>query len=175
MNPELEAKIDKIRLIVLDADGVLTNGNINVDHNGAEFKMFNVQDGLGIVIWRKQGFKTAIISARPCRAVQARAADLKIDHVYLNAFPKTVAYDQLLRETGLSEENVCFVGDDLTDLAVLKRSGLSVAVANAVAEVKQQADYVTEKPGGSGAVRELIELLLKTKGRWQAVLEEFTS
>lgn len=170
----LAQKINKIEMVIFDADGVLTNGNINVDHQGKEFKMFHVQDGLGIVLWRRQGFSTAIISARECRAVGARAEDLKIDHVFLNAYPKLEVYQNLLKKTQLADENVCFVGDDLTDLQVLHRAGLAVAVANAVPEVKAVADYVTVKNGGAGAVRELIELLLKTKGLWAGIIKEMS-
>jgi 3-deoxy-D-manno-octulosonate 8-phosphate phosphatase (KDO 8-P phosphatase) len=173
MMKDLSRKIEPIKLLIFDADGVLTNGHINVDHQGREFKMFHVHDGLGIVLWRKQGFLSAIISARACSAVQARAEDLKIDHIYLDAYPKKRVYEELLQRTGLSDNQVCFVGDDLADLPLLRRVGFSVGVANATAEVKTEVDYVTEKFGGAGAVRELIELLLKTKGLWEKSMEEF--
>lgn len=174
MMDALVEKINRIQMVIFDADGVLTNGNINVDHEGNEFKMFNVQDGLGIVLWRRQGFATAIISARECRAVRVRAEDLKIDHVFLNEYPKLEVYQDLLKKTQLADENVCFVGDDLTDLQVLRRAGLAVAVANAVSEVKAVADYVTVKTGGAGAVRELLELLLKTKGLWTNIIKDMS-
>jgi 3-deoxy-D-manno-octulosonate 8-phosphate phosphatase (KDO 8-P phosphatase) len=161
-------------MLVMDVDGVLTNGDIIVDHAGEEIKKFNVLDGFGIVVLHKLGYKTAIISARSTKAVEARAADLKIDKVYQDAYPKLAAYEKLLREFALNDEQVCFIGDDLPDLMVLKRVGLAVAVSNAVSEVKEVAHYVTQRSGGNGAVREVVELILKTKGEWKTVLEQFS-
>ena len=158
----------------MDVDGVLTRGDINVDHKGDEFKVFNVQDGFAIVVFQKAGFKTAIITARSCRAVAARAKDLKINRIFQDAYPKIEAYEKLLQEFDVKDEQVCFIGDDLPDLAVLKRVGLAVAVKNAVDEIKDVAHYVTRKSGGEGAVREVIELILKGNGQWAKILQVFS-
>lgn len=161
-------------MLVLDVDGVLTNGKINLDQEGNEIKVFDVQDGFGIALFRNAGYKTAIISARSAGAVNVRAKDLKIDKVYQDAHPKTIAYENLLREFGLKENEVCFMGDDLPDICILKRVGFSVAVNNAANEVKERADYVTERRGGDGAVREAVELILKNHGKWENIINEIT-
>jgi len=129
-----------------------------------------VQDGFGLVFLQKAGYKTAIISARAAQAVTWRANDLKIDKVYQDAYPKTAAYGRLLQDLQVSDHEVCFIGDDLPDCAILKRVGFAVAVANAVLEVKQMADYVTKNKGGAGAVREVVELILKSNGQWKTVV-----
>lgn len=174
MTSAIKSKVKKLRLVVFDVDGVLTNGEIILDHRGEELKIFNVQDGFGIVLLRKAGLKTAVISARSAPAVKARLEDLKVDKIIQDASPKLPAYQALLEEFGLSDEHVCFIGDDLPDLAVLKRVGFAVTVANAVPEVKKAADYITKNSGGRGAVREVVELILKAKGEWKAVLDRFS-
>lgn len=175
MKTDIKDRIAKVRLIIFDVDGVLTDGSINVDHQGNEFKVFHVQDGLGIVLLRMYGITPAIISARPSKAAAVRAADLKIEHVYLDAFPKTKVYGELLTKLNLKDEEVCFIADDLTDLGVFKKVGLAVAVDNAVDEVKALAHYTTKKSGGHGAVRETIELILKAQGKWDGVVKEMSS
>ena len=167
----MKQNLKKIKMLVLDVDGVLTDGRIIVDERGRETKNFNVLDGMGIVLWRQSGGKTAIISARSSRSVNHRAKDLQIDKVYQDVYPKKKAYDKLLREFKLKDEEVCFVGDDLPDLPILRRVGLGVAVANARPEVKRVAGYLTQTPGGHGAVREVIEMLLKAQGRWLGILK----
>jgi len=168
----MKEKIKKIKILVLDVDGVLTDGRIIVDSDGREIKNFDVQDGFGIVFFRKMGFKTAILTARRSKAVSVRAKDLKIDKVYQDAFPKINAYRKLLKDFGVKDENVCFIADDLTDIEVFRKVGFAVAVPNAVREIKQAADYITRKPGGKGAVREVIELIVKTQGKWKKLLQE---
>ena len=170
MNKTVMDKIQKIKVLVLDVDGVLTDGKIVIDAQGKEIKTFDVQDGFGIVLLGRVGFKTAIISARSATAVTVRAKDLKIDKVYQDAYPKVNAYVKLLNDFKVSDDEVCFVGDDLPDVGVLKRVGFAVAVANAVEEVKKEADYVTKKSGGAGAVREVIELILKNQGKWESTV-----
>src|SRR5580692_11636305 len=164
--------LKKIKVLAMDVDGVLTDGRIIVDSHGVETKNFDVQDGFGIVFLKKCGFKTAIISARESGVVAYRAKDLNIDKVYVGVYPKIGAYESMLKEFKVSDEEVCFIGDDLADLGVMRRCGFSVAVANAVFEVKQIADYVTVKRGGKGAVREAIELILKAQGHWGPQLYE---
>lgn len=170
MNSALNARLKKIKLLVMDVDGVLTDGKIVVDARGKELKFFDVQDGFGLVLLRQAGIKTAILSARSSPAVAARAEDLKIDKICQDAYPKSDVYARLIREFGLMDEKVCFVADDLPDLAVLKRVGLAVAVSNAVAEVKKAAHYITACRGGDGAVREVVELILKAQGKWKNIL-----
>jgi len=164
--------LKKIKVFVMDVDGVLTDGQIIVDSNGVESKNFDVQDGFGIVFLKKCGIITAIISARESGVVAYRAKDLKIDRVYVGVYPKMSAYENLLKEYNVSDEEVCFIGDDLADMAIMKRCGMAIAVANAVDEVKQIADHVTIKQGGKGAVREAIELILKAQGHWSPQLYE---
>lgn len=167
-------KILKIKLLILDVDGVLTDGRIVLDDEGREIKFFDVQDGFGLVLFRKAGYKTAIISARSAHAVTARARDIAIDKVCQDACPKIDAYESLLKEWNLTDDEVCFMGDDLPDIGILKRAGLGVAVPNAVAEVQKAADHVTQNRGGHGAVREIVELILKTQGQWKKIVSNFS-
>jgi 3-deoxy-D-manno-octulosonate 8-phosphate phosphatase (KDO 8-P phosphatase) len=162
----------KIKVVAMDVDGVLTDGRIIIDSNGIESKNFDVQDGFGIVFLKKCGIKTAIISARASGVVAHRAKDLQIDKVYVGVYPKLSAYENMLKEFRVNDEEVCFIGDDLADLAVMRRCGVGVAVANAVFEIKQIADYVTTRQGGRGAVRETIELILQAQGHWTPKLYE---
>ena len=175
MTKHLEAQIKKIKLLALDVDGVLTNGNINIGQDGKETKVFDVQDGFGIVIIRHAGIKTAIISARRAGAVIFRAKDLKIDKVYQDAYPKIDAYEKMLRELKLKDEEVCFLGDDLPDLCILKRVGFAVSVPNGRSEVKKMAHYVTKNSGGKGAVREVVELILKSQNKWDKIVKNYSS
>ena len=158
--------LKKIRVIAMDVDGVMTDGRIIYDGNGRELKFFDVQDGYGIARARHAGFKTAVISARSCAAVRARIKDLKFDKVYLDAYPKIAAYEKMLKSFGVRDDEVCFIGDDIPDHAILARVGFAAAPANAAAEIKKIADHVTRRPGGRGAVREVVEMVLKAQGRW---------
>jgi 3-deoxy-D-manno-octulosonate 8-phosphate phosphatase (KDO 8-P phosphatase) len=164
--------LKKIKCVAMDVDGVLTDGRIIVDSNGVETKNFDVQDGFGIVFLKKCGIKTAIISARESGVVAHRAKDLKIDKVYVGVYPKLSAYESMLKEFNVLDEEVCFIGDDVADLSVMRRCGVAVAVANGVLEVKKVAHYVTVKEGGRGAVREVVELILKAQGHWGPKLYE---
>jgi len=164
--------LKKIKVLILDVDGVLTDGGIIIDSNGIESKRFDVQDGFGLVFWRKCGLKSAIISARPSAVVAYRANDLQIDKVFVGVYPKINAYEALLKEWNITDEEVCFIGDDVVDLGILRRVGFAAAVANAVLEVKSIAHYVSTKKGGEGAVREIIELILKAQDKWSSQLYE---
>ncbi|MFA5059815.1 MAG: HAD hydrolase family protein [Candidatus Omnitrophota bacterium] len=171
----MDKRIKKIKVLALDVDGILTDGRIIFDSRGTETKFFDVQDGFGLVLFKRLGYKTAIITARASKVVALRAKDLNIDKVYQDAYPKMDAYKKMLRHFGVKDNQVCFVGDDLPDLPVLKKVGFAVTVPNGVAEVKKAAHYVTKKSGGKGAVREVIELILKTQGRWPDVLKRYQS
>ena len=170
MKKFLIEKIKRIKVLAMDVDGVLTSGKINLDEKGKEIKSFNVYDGFGLALCKRAGLKTVLISARYSPAVTVRANDLKIDKVYQGAYPKIDAYKKMLKEWRVSDKEVCFIGDDLPDICILKRVGFSVAVFNAVPEVKSFADYVTQKHGGEGALREVIELILKTQGQWKGLI-----
>ena len=163
----------KIKVLVLDVDGVLTDGTIIVDAQGIESKNFHVQDGMGLVMLKKAGIKACLISARASAVSVHRAKDLQIERVFNGVYPKISAYETLLKEFGVSDEEVCFMGDDVVDIGILKRVGFAVAVPNAVFEVKQAADHVSTARGGEGAVREIIELILKAQGKWGPELYEY--
>jgi len=167
----VKKKLLKIKVLVMDVDGVLTDGRIIVDSHGKEIKIFDVKDGFGLVLLKRAGLKTAIISARRAEAVTARATDLKIEKIYQDARQKIDAYENLLKELSVRDDEVCFMGDDLPDLPVLKRVGFAVTVPNGVAEVKERCDYITKNDGGEGAVREVVELILKAQGKWKSLVE----
>jgi len=166
--------IQKIRLIVFDCDGVLTDGGITVLPDGQESKRFDVRDGLGINLAIRAGLKTAIITGRESSVVEHRAKDLGIHHIYQKSPDKTADLNSILQKESLSLAETAFVGDDLPDLAVMRRVGFAVAVGDAIPEVKLTADYVTSLPGGRGAVREAIELILRTQGKWESAIEHYT-
>lgn len=163
MNPKLDAQAEKIELFITDVDGVLTDGRIVLGNDGEEFKFFHVHDGLGIKLAQQEGIKTAIITGRESKLVARRAGELEISEVHQNIKDKLAVFDDLLEKYEISAENVAYIGDDLNDLAILKRVGLALSVANGVQRVKDEVDYVTEKQGGAGAVREAIELILNAR------------
>lgn len=158
--------LSKIRIIAMDVDGVMTDGRIIFDAAGHELKFFDVKDGYAVAQARKAGLTVAVISARGCPAVRARMADLKIDKVYLNANPKLEAYQDLLRSAGAGDDEVCYIGDDLPDMDILRRVGFSAAPSDAALEIKSAVGYVALARGGRGAVREVIEMILKSRGQW---------
>ena len=163
----------KIKLLALDVDGVLTDGTLVINTDGSESKFFNSLDGHGIRMWQRAGLKVALISGRASTPTKLRAEQLQIEYVFQDCHYKLPVVEQLLDKLGLSPENMAFVGDDLTDMPVIRYVGFGVAVANAVDEVKQCADYVTTRPGGSGAVREVIEYILKNSGRWRELMKRY--
>jgi len=161
----------RIRLLLLDVDGVLTDGGIHVGADGSESKRFHVHDGLAIAWWRRLGRTTAILSGRSSPAVDARASELGIEHVAQGIGDKRARFRELLDELGLSPDEVCFVGDDLPDLPVLAEVGFPAAPSNAVREVREAVRYVSARPGGGGAVREIVEHLLAGSRGWDSVVE----
>jgi 3-deoxy-D-manno-octulosonate 8-phosphate phosphatase (KDO 8-P phosphatase) len=168
----MQDKIKPIKLILMDVDGVLTDGSIILGSNGFEMKIFNVQDGAGVTMARKAGLKVGIITGRESEAVTRRAAELKMDVVSQGHFYKIGEYDRIKNELGFTDTEIAYIGDDVLDLAILRKAGFSVAPQNARAEVKAEVDYVTRVSGGQGAVRELIELILKTQNLWKIALEK---
>lgn len=171
----IEARAKKIKLLILDVDGVMTDGRIIYDHGGDEIKLFHVRDGLGIVLLHRAGIPSAIITANRAKAVVRRARELGMAKVYQNAFNKRQSYQSALKHFKLRDEEVCFMGDDLIDLPILTRVGLAVGVANAHEEVKSRVHYVTRAAGGHGAIREVVDLILKAQGRWEGLLGEYLS
>lgn len=163
----------KIELLILDVDGVLTDGSIILDNAGNEYKAFHVRDGHGIRMLLKSGIRVAIITGRSSKVVERRAAELGITEVFQKCHDKIVAYETLLRKYGLADTAVAYVGDDIVDIAVMRRVGLSVAVADATGEVKNIASMVTKNRGGRGAVREVSDLILKSRGLWRALFSEY--
>jgi len=161
-----------IELLVMDVDGVLTDGRIVYSDRGEELKAFHVRDGSGIKLWLKQGKRAALLSGRKSPIVERRAAELGIGAVVQGADDKLPAFEALLRNQGVTAAQTAYVGDDLPDVPALRRSGLAVAVADACAEARAAAHYVTQQPGGCGAVRELIELVLRHQGRWLEIIAE---
>ena len=170
---ELAARAAKISLLVLDVDGVLTDGSVIYADDGSELKRFHVRDGSGLKFWREAGNRVAIISGRSSPAVDRRAKELGISPVLQGRSKKLPALEEILTAFDLRPEQVCAVGDDLPDLPVLNRVGLAVAVADACAEVRAAAHYVTKVPGGRGAIRDAVECLLTLKGQWANVIEGF--
>jgi 3-deoxy-D-manno-octulosonate 8-phosphate phosphatase (KDO 8-P phosphatase) len=169
----LSERCTLIELLLLDVDGVLTDGRIIYDEDGVEIKAFHVRDGSGIKLWQHVGKQVAILSGRGSRVVDLRAAELDVTTVIQGARDKLPAYRDILAQTGARPDQVCFVGDDLPDVPVLRHCGLAVAVADACPEVQQEAHYVTRVAGGRGAVRETIELILRCQGSWQDLVERF--
>ena len=155
-----------IELLVVDVDGVLTDGVIVVDDRGVESKHFHVRDGLAYSLWHRAGKRSAILSGRRAEVVDRRAAELKIAHVFQGLAEKGAPFRALLAELGLRPRQVCFVGDDLVDLPVLQSAGLAACPADAVAEVRDAAHLVTAAAGGRGAIREVVEVILKAQGLW---------
>ena len=163
-DPMLLERAARIRLLALDVDGVLTDGRLYFDNNGGEMKSFSTRDGLGIRLLAEQGIETALITARKSRIVEARAENLRIPHVYQGSLRKLDAFHDLLSETGLDPDQVCYAGDDWLDLPLLERVGLAVTVADGDPVVKERVHWITDRPGGHGAVREICDLILAAQG-----------
>ena len=166
----------RIKLFLCDVDGVLTDGSIFIGGE-KEFKRFNIRDGLGLVVARRAGLKVGWVSARPSLATKLRADELKVDFLVQQGdnISKTAAIEQLLAEQKLNWSDVCFVGDDIIDLGPLTRAGFAVAVGDAVPEAKAAAHFTTKTVGGRGAVREAIELILRSQKKWQPFVEKYSA
>lgn len=165
--------MNEIKIVIIDVDGVLTDGKIVLDTNGNESKIFYVQDGTGITYLHRAGIKTAIISGRKSEAVVHRAKELCIENVYQGVHNKIEAYEKILKKYKLKDNETCYIGDDLIDLPILRRAGFSVAVPNAPLEVKKSVSYVTRAHGGYGAVREVTEKILKSQGKWDMIISRY--
>jgi len=164
----------KTRLLIMDVDGVLTDGRIIQDGHGHELKVFDVKDGHGIVMAHRAKLRTALISGRESETITRRAEELGIELVFQKIWNKLEVYEKILVDTELTHDEVAYIGDDLIDIPLLRRVGLAVAVADAVDEVKAAAHLITQRPGGQGAVREVIELILRAQDHWDSLIERYT-
>lgn len=165
--------LNGIRLLLLDVDGVLTDGRIVYGSDGLELKAFDVKDGHGLKLLQRAGIAVGIITGRKSDVVERRAAELEVAYLYQGAKDKLVPYAEILRLSGLNDAQVAYMGDDLIDLPILRRVGFSASVSDAHDEVKSRVDYVTVRPGGRGAVREVCDHLLRGSGRWDEVTSRY--
>jgi 3-deoxy-D-manno-octulosonate 8-phosphate phosphatase (KDO 8-P phosphatase) len=169
-------KAKRILVLLMDVDGTLTDGSVTLastpDNHALEVKTFDAHDGQGLTLAVTAGMRTGVITGRSSAALRRRCKELDIEFVYEKQGHKIAAYEDVLRKTGAKESEVAFLGDDLPDLTVMRRVGLAVAVANAAPEVRRAADYRTKAPGGKGAAREVVELILKSKGIWEEMIDK---
>jgi YrbI family 3-deoxy-D-manno-octulosonate 8-phosphate phosphatase len=163
----------KIELILSDVDGVMTDGGIRLLDDGRQMIVFHIRDGMGVRLWREAGGRFGIVTGRELEAVRRRAEYLKLDVLRMGIDDKLPAVDAIAAEFGLDRAAICYIGDDLLDLRVVQSVGLGVAVADAADEVRRAAKYTTSVRGGAGAVRELVEVILKNTGRWDDVLRRY--
>ncbi|MEQ8208782.1 MAG: HAD-IIIA family hydrolase [Lacipirellulaceae bacterium] len=170
----LKDRCQQIKLILTDVDGVLTDGGVILDNQGVESKRFSIRDGQGIRLWQQAGGQVGIVTGRSSQIVKLRAAELDIDILRQGVKDKLPMVEGIVAEQELTLEQVAYVGDDLPDLPVIKRVGLGVAVADAAEECRKGAAYVTSVGGGRGALRELIEVILKNTDRWEGAIKQFT-
>lgn len=174
--PSLRERARKIKLFLMDVDGTLTDGGVCLmslpDGEIAELKIFNSLDGLGLKLAHTMGIKTGFITGRNSPAVQQRAQENHVDYVYLGQATKMAAFEECMRSAGVGEEETAYLGDDLPDMPLARRAGLAVAVENAAPELKSICHYVTTAKGGEGAAREVVELILKSQGRWEEAIPQ---
>ena len=174
-SPELLERARRVRLFLCDVDGVLTEAQVTMG-GGVETKTFDIRDGLGLRLLQSEaGIRVGWISARPSDATSMRAADLKVDFVHQSSTPKVEAIGDLLKKTGLTWDDIFYMGDDVVDLGALRRAGLAATPADAIPEARALAHFVSSRPGGRGAVREAAELVLKAQGHWDRILAKFAS
>jgi 3-deoxy-D-manno-octulosonate 8-phosphate phosphatase (KDO 8-P phosphatase) len=169
----LRDKARAVKILLLDVDGVLTDGRIIYDSHGRDLKFFDVHDGLGVCLLKKCGIQTILITAKGSRAIKPRARDMRVAEVFADVSPKTIALEKIIKKYKVPADEICFVGDDLVDLCLMKKVGFPIAVFNAAPEIKRSAAYITIRSGGRGAVREVAELILKSKGKWEEVLKGY--
>lgn len=170
---KLDQRMQSIKLILSDVDGVMTSGGITYDNQGIETKTFHVRDGMGVKLWQKSGHRFGVITARSSHIVKLRMEELGVDFIRQGTENKLAAAEQIITELELEKEEVCYIGDDLTDVALMNAVGISASVADGAFDVRNCADFVTRSPGGTGAIRELIEMLLKSQKRWNELLQGY--
>ena len=173
---KLAKKARQILVVLMDVDGTLTDGSVTLasqsDGSALEIKTFDAHDGQGLTLAVTAGLRTGVITGRGSAALRRRCKELDVEFVYEKQGHKVAAYEDILRKTGAKESEVAYLGDDLPDLTIMRRVGLSAAVANATAEVRRAVDYRTKAPGGKGAARELVELILRSKGIWEEMIDK---
>ena len=174
MNSEVQERAARIKLLLMDCDGVLTDGRIWLFADGEEQKGFHTRDGLGIDLLHRAGLRSGIISGRTSSAVETRARTLGMSFIVQGHENKVQAFADVLAQAAVTSSEVAYIGDDLNDIPLMLQSGLGVAVADAAPDTREVAHYVTKAPGGFGAVREVIEVILKSQGRWAEVIKSFT-
>jgi len=173
MKKNIKDKLKKIKLLIMDVDGVMTDGRIIMDDEGREIKNFNVRDGHGLKLIQRYGIKVAILTGRQSKVVEHRAKDLEIKDVYQKVYNKKDVFDKILKKHKLSANDAAFIGDDIVDIPVLRRVGFSVAVADAADVVKKSVDYVTKNRGGHGAIREVCEMILQAQDKWREIAAKY--
>lgn len=173
MKKIIKEKLKNVKMLILDVDGVMTDGRIIMDNEGREMKNFDVRDGHGLKIIQRYGIKVALLTGRQSKVVEHRARDLEIDDVYQGAVNKKDVFEKILERHKLAANAVAFLGDDIVDIPVLKRVGFSAAVADALDVVKQSVDYITVNRGGHGAVREICEMILQAQGKWPEIAVKY--
>jgi 3-deoxy-D-manno-octulosonate 8-phosphate phosphatase (KDO 8-P phosphatase) len=172
---DLRPRLRRIRVLLTDVDGVLTDAGVFMGTGGVEFKRFDIRDGFGLKLLQQEGIKVGFVSARPSAATLARAEDLGIDFLHQSSAPKVQAVDELLNQAGFKWEELAYMGDDVLDLGVLKRAGVAAVPADAHESARNLAQYIATARGGHGAVREIAELILQAQGRWPGLLTKFAS
>jgi 3-deoxy-D-manno-octulosonate 8-phosphate phosphatase (KDO 8-P phosphatase) len=174
--PGVKKRAAQIKVLLMDVDGTMTDGGVTLlsetDGTALEIKTFDAHDGQGLTLAQTAGLRTGCITGRESSALLRRAREMKMEFIYMKQPLKMPAYEEILQRAGVSDSAVAFIGDDLPDIPILRRAGLAVAVADAVPEVKQVAHYITRTPGGRGAVRETVELILKSKGVWAELIDK---
>ena len=172
-NMKIDSLCKSVRLILSDVDGVLTDGGIVYDNEAIETKRFFARDGMGITLWRRAGYPFGIRTSRNSHIVKVRADELNVDIIRQGFEDKRPVAKEIIEQLELAPEQVCYIGDDLPDAPVIRLVGLGVAVSDAAEEVRQCADYVTHAPGGHGAVREIVEMILKSQHRWESLIQRY--
>ena len=173
ISDELKHRILKVKLLIVDNDGVLTDGRVALGDYGDELKFFDAQDGFGVVLLKRAGVPTVMVTGKKSKINPRRAKEIRIVKVYQDAFDKLSVFQKVLKKFKVSADEVCWIADDLVDIPLLKRAGFAGAGSNAVPEVKGISHYVTDRAGGRGAVREVADLLLKTQGKWGLVTDHY--
>lgn len=170
---ELLEKAKKLKLLILDVDGVLTDGRLFFDNQGNEYKCFHARDGHGMKLLQQTGVEIAVISGRKATSVTLRLQNLGITHIYQGYDDKILAFNAIISKTGLAPQQIAYMGDDILDLPVMRRVGLAIAVQDANFAVKQRADWCTDLPGGLGAVREVCDFIMQAQGHFEAILQHY--
>jgi len=173
MNPKMKEIIGRIKLLILDVDGVMTDGRIVINDLGQESKFFNVKDGHGLKMLMRSGIDVVLLTGRQSAVVEHRAKDLGITEIHQRVWNKLEVYEEIIRRRGLSDDEVAFIGDDIVDIPVLRRVGFSVSVADGTEETRKSVQYVSSRRGGDGVVREVCDLILKAQGHWAEIAHKY--